>query len=373
MTGGLSVRQLSRCNTVDMTSDQQHKVPSTLGGDWDRFLSEWCLGNPPATESSEVVRGLEALARLWPERIREAAASPVRGLTVVVPLVDTGLTLAHCESLAGFDAVLRRARGGERSAGFELRFARHAQRAGYSVQLEPKLNGKVLDTLILDSGEPVFCEAIAPDISELMGAAKDRIMGLAEAVVSRCLGKHVEVLLLKDLDDQIGVRLLEVVNALPATEEPIRIGEEALVQVSPGMQAPVVSPRIPAPQSLAVLGAASVQVQGSVSTSAIVRLPVSDQRAKRLIYAESHQFSRETKNVLVIDTTAVPGGMTGWLPLIRRTFQPGQNRRFGSIILHSRGLIGESMDLEERWEAVQNPYAYRPVAPEFLQRFCKLL
>lgn len=83
--------------------------------------------------------------------------------------------------------------------------------------------------------------------------------------------------------------------------------------------------------------------------------------------AETHHFSADHSNVLVIDITRVPGGMR-WGSLIQRRLQPNQNRRFGAVILVRR-WIGESNLVEEEWRVVRNPHAYQPVPEDFLASF----
>jgi hypothetical protein len=95
---------------------------------------------------------------------------------------------------------------------------------------------------------------------------------------------------------------------------------------------------------------------------------MTDERAKRLLYAESHHFSPDHINVLVINATSVPGGIKTWTPLIRCALQPTQNRRFSAIILFSVGIGGEKMGTLETWTAITNSHAYCPIPEKFLQR-----
>jgi len=87
-----------------------------------------------------------------------------RGMILVAPAIQAGLVLSSCESLDGFENVLRRLRTEERSAYSELIFAARLVKAGLRPTLEPRLGDGLLDTLILLDGGEVYCEVKAPDL-----------------------------------------------------------------------------------------------------------------------------------------------------------------------------------------------------------------
>src|SRR5580765_1648870 len=80
--------------------------------------------------------------------------------------------------------------------------------------------------------------------------------------------------------------------------------------------------------------------KGALATPLV---PVTDTRAKRLLYGESHHFSRDEMNVLVVDVTKIVTSLNAWSHLIARCFQPEQNRRFGAVVLFKSGMTGEKL------------------------------
>jgi len=131
---------------------------------------------------------------------------------------------------------------------------------------------------------------------------------------------------------------------------------------------PVLSEVWPSPDAAAIIGAAQCSIDNGVRTAGIVRVPVTDTRAKRLLYGESHHSSREEMNILVMDVTRVVSSLKVWSQLIERCLQPEQNQRFGAIVLFSAGISGERMAALQDWRAVWNPYAYKPIRESLLNK-----
>jgi hypothetical protein len=289
-----------------------------------------------------------------------------RGLVVVAPAIDLGLKLAACERLAGFDSVLRRAKEGERSALSELTFAAQLVTAGFNPVLEPILNGKVLDTCVSVRGEVVYCEVIAPETSAAMQEARRSLNDLAIMIAKSNRGKRVEVLLKTDITPEIIASVVMAVEHLPMSGEIVEVGGVALASVRSTTESSDIGPTIPGPEGIAVLGFSKGIEDVDIRSVVVVRLPIGDERAKRLLYGESHHFSSEHMNILVMDVTRVPGGIEDWEKLIGRCLQPSQNRRLGAVVLFSEGLLGIDLAIERMWRIIQNPYAYRPIPAEML-------
>jgi hypothetical protein len=105
---------------------------------------------------------------------------------------------------------------------------------------------------------------------------------------------------------------------------------------------------------------------------AMVRLPIDDQRAARLMGAEAHHFSRDETNILAIDVTNIPGSIPDWIPLIERRFQPNLNRRFGAVVLFTRVNQLHSANIIRGYRILRNPHAYRPVPDALLAAIANL-
>jgi hypothetical protein len=99
-----------------------------------------------------------------------------------------------------------------------------------------------------------------------------------------------------------------------------------------------------------------------VSTAAIVRMTITDERAHRLLRKELSHFSPTERNIIVIRTTEVPGGMKWWGQSALRWFQRGRNRRVGAIVLYEKVATWDPQyAVRQHWQVIENPYAYMPI------------
>jgi hypothetical protein len=91
-------------------------IPHNIAAQWSEFVAEWCLGIEPIEPPRDVERAFAALRKLWPEfldQLEAQAAQGSRGVSIVVPAITLGLTLAACEPLSGFDPIMARVRRGK--------------------------------------------------------------------------------------------------------------------------------------------------------------------------------------------------------------------------------------------------------------------
>jgi hypothetical protein len=342
-------------------------LPPIFGNTWEEFVVNWCLGNAPVQDRPTAESALSALLRIWPEW--EASLTPnVRGLVLISPAIENGLILSACENLDGFPNVLRRLKNGERVAHSELTFAARMVKAGYRPTLEPPLGTGLLDTRIPMAEGQVYCEVIAPETRDVIQEVRTAASALATILRDENKGRRVEVLLAVDIDQNVSAKVAEAVKIHPDSNEAWAIGEIAVASKRLAGDDANVGPTIPAPEAAAIIGAAQCSVDRGMRSAGIVRVPVTDTRAKRLLYGESHHFSRGEMNLLVMDVTKVVSGLKAWRHLIERCFQPGQNRRFGAVALFFSGITGEKMSAMQNWEVVKNPYAYKPIPESLLQK-----
>jgi hypothetical protein len=342
-------------------------LPPIFGSSWEEFMANWSLGNPPSLDRETVETALSALNKLWPEREAMLVNGPTRGPLPLSSAMQHGTILAKCERLAGFENVLRRVRTGERSALSELTFAARLIEAGFEPVLEPPSKSGVLDTLVRSEYGDIYCEVIAPDMSDAIAEITNDASSLATQLRDQNTGMRAEVLFSVDIDKDNSKRVAEAVALLPALEDIQVVGEIAVVSKKQFEAGDHIGASIPAPDSAGIIGNAQASELNGVRTVGIVRVPVSDARAKRLLSGESHHFSREEMNILVMDVTRIASSPQKWAELIGRCLQPNQNRRFGAVILLTSGVRAESK-VVHRWRVVRNPYAYKPIPEEFLQK-----
>jgi hypothetical protein len=349
------------------------KIPPAFGTSWDDFVTNWCLGVAPATNQTETVLALDALVRLLPEYVARVINQPSRGLGVIAPAIDVGVTLAACESLPGFSALLPRIRQGESSAFSEASYAAALKRTGCAPELEPVSGSGLLDTAVEWRGTPIYSEVISPERAETIIKVQNDVHALANDIrdLLALTGSTLEVLLETDLTPETHAAVLNAAAGLPVNQE-TRIDGLATFIRRPSSIPLQLGPTIVSKGDTPVIAAAAGKLDAGVGTGGIVRMPILDGRARRLLAGELHHFSQEHHNILAIDITRVPVGPKNWAPLIKRSFQPGQNRRIGAVIFFSRGLVGTPITTRQQWAVVANPYAYRPVPADFLQLVASL-
>ncbi len=352
--------------------DEAYLTPVDLRRDivsqWSEFVDEWCLGAAPTQAPVEVEGAFDALRRRWPEFLDELQAQDTRGLMFVVGAIDHGLTLAACEPLSGFGPVMDRLRGGEKSALAELQFAHGLIRCGFTPVLEPSSGSKVLDCSVEIGPERVFAEVISPERAAALRSAEDIIQRLAAKIVERTRGSRSEVL----LETEPEARFEAIVDAVTAARPDGSVrnfeGVGWVRRDFLGPQPPNVGSWIYNPDPGPALVVASTSVdqridKGNTFTSATVRLPLSDERAHRLLSNELSHFSGEERNILAVRVSEVPGGMKWWQSLALRWLQPNRNRRVGAVVLFEQAQVATHSGpvIRRRWQIMENPYAYKPV------------
>jgi hypothetical protein len=346
-------------------------LAAAFGRSWDYFVSNWCLGVPPVVPEAEAIAALEALDRLCPNYVAAVVSGPTRGLAVVAPAIDFGRVLQRCERMPGFEKILPRLQRGDRSACSEAHYAAGLGIIGCNPEIEPPLEGAVLDTAVDWRGTRVYSEVISPERADAIVAAQTDVQLLASAVRDAALGFVVEVLLETDITPETHAAVLRSLQGLPL-DEPTRIEGLATI-VRRAASVPLqVGPTIRYEGAGPVVAAAAGLVHGGVGAAGVVRMPICDSRARRLLAAELHHFSRETHNILAIDITAVTIGPKDWAALIRRSFQPAQNRRIGAVVFFSRGLVGIPLAARQIWAVVVNEHAYRAIPADFLEAIASL-
>ena len=345
--------------------------PPELAPDWDTFIRDWCLGVPPVLSLDEVAQALDTLKRILPTHFNRLRSRSDRGLGVVLPFIDLGSVVSACEELLGFHRLLPRLKLFDGSAVSEARYAAALVRAGYSPELEPQVGTGLVDAAIDWEGGRIYAEVIAPERAEAIVAAHSDVQALAGALCGAISGTVVEVLLHSDIGPDTLPRILASLPDLSSGAPRTLEGFATIVQ-QPGAVPLILSPSLPSSGTDPVLAAAVGRVEGTQATAGVIRMPLLDSRARRLLSAELHHFSRDKRNILAIDISGVSVGPKNWAPLIQRSFQPNQNRRIGAVVFFSRGMVGIPLATRQIWAAVANKYAYCPIPPVFLDKLVSL-
>jgi hypothetical protein len=340
---------------------------SDFGDTWSAVVSEWYLRVQPPVSEDVGWAALDALERHMPESIDAAVAQGLRGIAIIAPLVDSGITLLACEQLEGFEQVLRRLRSGQQASASELYVGRALTEVGYRPTLEPPLNENVLDASVSAAGRTVYMEVISPQLSEVMAQAYAGMQSVGDRLTIEVPDSNLDVYLFPTyehihLDSVVALAKDQAALSYSTMKD---IPNVALVRYDP-TQNPPAFPMPPAYEGMPVL--VTIRSEG---TRVAVHLLFEDIRVQRLMEAESHHFSPKEVNVLIIDVTQAGGGFSTWTPLIQRRFQPTINRRFGAVALYqSYTTIGGKVG--RLWTTLWNEYAYQPVPQEFLDNLRRL-
>jgi hypothetical protein len=335
-------------------------IPPEFGHSWEDFARDWCLNSALGHEPSEVARALSALNRLWHERVARLTEGSARGVGLIASAVDTGSLLAVCEGLESFQEVLQRLKADERSAYSELVLVASLSRLGYFPRFGPPIGGRVLDAACSVGRIPVLIEVVAPDCSGASAAEQLVVKKLTDEVrrsVSKC---RVEVEVFRPfLEADIPTIVKAVRSAFPRSWSLVA-DKARLRRIDAGQALP---PTFDGEGAQIFLGGGK-DVQDD-STGVIVQWETSDERAKRVFNGEYHQFSPGVANILVVNVSAVSGGMKTWPPLMARLLQPNRNRKVGAVVFFEQGLVGPPEAIRRRWRVLLNPHAHVAI-PESL-------
>ncbi len=344
------------------------KLPSQFGRSWAEVLQEWCLGvSPPFTEA-EASRGLQALARLWPEYVERMSNEPARGLLVVAPAVDLGEILADCENLEGFRSVFERVKNGERSARAELTFASVLVKLGYQPGLQIPLEGKVLDLSAPIAGNMIYFEVATPEQADAGAESQRLATTLSESLKAEHKPCRLEVEILAPLSPVVIADIRDGCKQVPENSDWIQIGALARIRkTSAGSALPPLFDGDGA--SIAADGDRDVQ---SDATTIIVRFETTDARANRIFHDKYHQFSDQVPNALVLNVSAVSEALQTWPDQLQQLLQPQQNRKVGAIILFDQKVNTSHCATQRKWKTLHNPHAHIAFPRECLEHIDSL-
>lgn len=333
---------------------------------WDTFVTEWCLGVPPDVEPDVVHASLEALERHLPQSLDALESSGQRGLIPLLWVLHVGNAVALTERLPGFDAVINRVRKGDNAAIAEIEVAAAVVRIGIEPDLGAPLAGKLLDASFVYDGRTHYVEVVSLERADAIREAQAHIGRVSQVVMHANPAMEIEVTLHSDVDTPESVA--DTIKASDA-DSSLRIAGTISFRKS-AFEASAWSPGTASDDPRPVLVCVHGDVKQGVPISRVtVRLPISDDRAKRVLDAERHHFSRDQPNLLIVNISRVVNSVDAWSGLICRCFQPTQNRRLGAVILYSTALVAGYERIWQRWRVVENPFAAVPIATDVLTAF----
>jgi hypothetical protein len=327
-------------------------IPPELGSSWEEFFEEWCCGQTLGSRS-EIESSLSTLKRLIPEEIEERVGDGVRGPGAVAPMVELGRLLKICESVDGFQDVLRRLRTGEWSAYPELVVVATLKGLGFDdLRFGPVLSHRIPDAVCQIDGVSVYFEVVAPEESEAT-AEQGRMIKELLARVEDVGGYRVEI----DVLQSIGPEDIEAIAATVPVTAPntwVQVGSSARirrVRASPQMPPLLDDP-------------AGVQVATLGNSGLVVHWDPIDDRAKRLLWEKYQQLVKDSPNILVMELSAVrgAGGWREWPRVIAEQLTPHRYRTVGAVVLYHQAVGSGAPDWTWReWRVLVNEHAHESV------------
>lgn len=338
------------------------ELPAPFGSSWEEFQREWCLGAPLAHGRSEVIRALASLQRLHVAEVARLVAGERRGVGTIAPAIELGCLLWDCEHVHGFQEVLARFAGGERSAYSELVLVSALKGLGYATRFGPPIGGSVLDALCTADGQEIWFEVVAPEWSDASVAEQASVDALQEQVRGAVSACRVEIEVFGPLVGDSAGRVVDAIRAAKGGEWVLVESIARVRRIDSGERLPPVFDG----DGAQIVVAGDKTMQGN-STAVIARWDSKDARAKRLFEGEYHHFAEGVPNVLVVNVCAVSDGMNAWPLAMVHRLQPGRNRRVGAVAFFAQGILGPPWAVRRRWRLVVNPHAHVPI-PEALLR-----
>ena len=342
---------------------------SSFGTDWNGFVTDYLLSSSSQFSEEEAELAIDALEKLWPERLADAIQHDARGIAVMMPLLDDGLMLARAQAVPGFTGVMKRLRAGDDSAKAELCLAAHLVTKGQMPELEVPLENRVLDVRVETSGIPIYCEVIAPKLSDVMQETYSTLQKTATGILANHPGEIVECFIRGELSPS---RVDEIIALAKSSQSDGTVVDHSGIGLArrfpvdtTASSSSVTPPDAPSP-ILVVTNNRIIDNQLHAQTT--LRLCLSDQRAARLMEAEAKHFPKTTANVVIMNVTRIPGGIETFASAIQRRFQPNLNRRFGAVILFDQFVQVPGVCVK-RWRILNNPHAYIPLPPTFSELF----
>ena len=337
-----------------------------FGNDWTEFIENWCAGAIPTTDQVTTELGLNTLLQFWPDYVQKIANNPTKGLLTISHAVRIGLILEACKSLNGFEKILQRIKSGESSALSELKFTERLLSVGLLPQLEPALNGKLLDTKLTYNNEEVYFEVITPETSEATKEAVLQIEEFATELLTTVAGKRVEVFFFQDLTSEIREMVMLRIKKPQNANGRFEIPDIAIITIQDEPFDFTITPQTEKKDS-AVINVAKITNTLDQKTMAIVRLCITDSRGKRLLSSELHHFSKDNINILVMDVTKVTEGINKWMRIIEGCLQPNQNRRFSAVLFFSESFYSDKLGIKQMWNQIINEHSYKKVPKGLLE------
>jgi hypothetical protein len=347
------------------------------------IINDWLGDSAAPFEIARIMLGFNAaeyfLGRDWIDGHRTRPGGMSEGTLLVLPIASTGLRLHDIRGANGLEKVIKRLQGGDTSIASELAAAHllcnelSSSTLAFEIPVTVGSGPRVPDFLVTVDDVPVYVEVTAPNAAETTKLAQRLISDLATRIAALPAPLSIEALLLREpFESEIEQVLAAATIAASKYPAEHRVDIHGLAVIVANRTPPgLVEPFDHGLNLGPMIGSATSQLENGLPTRTVsVRLPVADTRAVRVLETEAAQLPRDYSNLVLIDTTHVPGALSTWEPLLLRRLQPTINTRIGGIALLSWGihLHDPGLALKSSTRFVSNSYARRPLPPVIGER-----
>lgn len=363
---------------------------------WEEISKEWLRGVEVEYTPKECVDAFNTVESTMGPGWLESRYGGQWGLAVALPIIELGQVILKIRLLPGADLLLRKlARWSKKtprkpfitraasidiernSALRQAQIALHYDSCGLPVELEPEVivNDKKVqpDIRVLFQDIWVYCEASTLQPSDKILRTWERMHHLVQAVEERLpAGVDVKIELEREPDsiESEAIASTAVSLSTPKGCHPSKALLEGLAHIVvrkwvPDQTADSMDNAKERRPRIFVVGMkkkAGEQVQTQVEVS----IPFIDERVARIMGTEARQLIKGTPGVVILDTTAIPGGIRAYKEVIKQTFSPKQNTRVSAVVLVEHGLVASTRSFKWDVEIIENPFAQNPLPSSFL-------
>jgi hypothetical protein len=337
---------------ADSNERDKMAFPLEFGGSWEVFCREWRATGGLAYTPSEASHGLSTLIRLWPEEVARIVGGSERGSSKAATSIALGLILEQCEPVANFSHVLKRLKGGQRSAYSELVVGTALLNLKYDPEFEPPKGGP--DARCVVDGVTTLFEVYAPQRSVVANELQELVRELQSAISGAVTKCRVEVELIDLFDENDISAAVEVVGSTAPSAWAQVAGWARVRRIDEGQD--LVSCFDGSGSQVAFGEDVATQ---RLSTGVIVRWEEADGRAERQLEAKRAQIKKRTHagervaNVVVFSVAAV-GGTTTWPEAIAELYGDDFDN-IGAVAFFDQGVVGPPEAVRRDWRIVTNP------------------
>jgi len=324
-------------------------------------IGDLALGQLTTNELQEARRAFDGFARLfgrsWIDKVFEQKRSPVLVL-YIRSLWEKWLLVGGLDKS---EEMIKRWRSGIEELGVtsELEVIAPLADTCSAVELFPQVGSKVPDLRFQADSPWIYCEVSGRGLSKVWKRGTDILNRVASAAANMAEGTHGMVAILRDLRECDIQRLISWLYSARESDEAklddlgvFRAGE---MGSSMDQDQSLVS-LVPAPRAFATSFTAT---DGHIHRKGTACMSISDRSAHEILETEASQLPRDHPGLIFLDISKVIGGITEWVPLIQRRFQPNINTRISGVILFRVSRTLEGPILQGRM--LLNQYARNPL------------